>query len=133
MDPVCVSVNISPPIKDKFVCEFSDSDHIRHPKDVELREDFVYIGPEVIYIYTQSMFLFLNRPLYFRVAVCLIFKTSPRANHSNENEFENENENESGRAGETHFIISFEWFRTKTRFDIEAKGDSQMAYLILEN
>ena len=47
MDPVCVSVNIGPPIKDKFVCEFSDSEHIRHPKDVELREGFVYIGPEV--------------------------------------------------------------------------------------
>ena len=54
MDPVCVSVNIGPPMKDKFVCELSDSDHIRHPKDVKRREGFMYIGPEVIYIFTQS-------------------------------------------------------------------------------
>ena len=61
MDPVCVSVNIGPPTKDKFICELSDSDHIRHPKDVKRREGFMYMGPEVIYIYTQStMFSFLN-------------------------------------------------------------------------
>ena len=60
MDPVCVSVNIGPPIKDKFFCELSDSDHIRHPKDVKRREGFMYIGPEVIYIYAHStMFSFL--------------------------------------------------------------------------
>ena len=61
MDPVCVSVNIGPPTKDKFICELSDSDHIRHPKDVKRREGFMYMGPEVIYIYTQSTMLsFLN-------------------------------------------------------------------------
>ena len=49
-----MSVNIGPPIKDKFTCELSDSDHIRHPKDVKLREGFMYVGPEVIYIFTQS-------------------------------------------------------------------------------
>jgi len=26
--------------------------------------------------------------------------------------------------------ISFEWFRTKTRFETEAKGNSKMAYYI---
>ena len=61
MDPVCVSVNIGPPTKEKFICELSDSDHIRHPKDVKRREGFMYMGPEVIYIYTQStIFSFLN-------------------------------------------------------------------------
>ena len=54
MDPVCVSVNIDPPTEDKFICELSDSDHIRHPKDLQRREGFMYIGPEVIYVYTQS-------------------------------------------------------------------------------
>ena len=39
---------------------------------------------------------------HFQVALCLSFKTSPRANHSNENEFDL---HENGRAGETHFQI----------------------------
>ncbi|XP_078352232.1 uncharacterized protein LOC144636904 [Oculina patagonica] len=46
LDPVCVSVNIGPPTEDRFICEFSDSDHIRHPKDLKRREGFVYIGTE---------------------------------------------------------------------------------------
>ena len=50
MDPVCESVNIGPPVKDKFICELSDLDHIRHPKDLMRRDGFMYIGPEVIYI-----------------------------------------------------------------------------------
>ena len=49
------------------------------------------------------MFSVINRPLQFRVAVCLIFKTSPRVNHSNENEFDL---HENGRTGETHFHIN---------------------------
>ena len=64
MDPVCVSVNIGPPIKDKFTCELSDSDHIRHPKDVKLREGFMYVGPEVIYIFTRSAYFGLLRILF---------------------------------------------------------------------
>ena len=44
-------------------------------------------------------------------------------NHSNENEFDL---HENVRARETHF--SYERFRTKTRFETEAKGNSEMAY-----
>ena len=44
-------------------------------------------------------------------------------NHSNENEFDLY---ENGRASENSF--SYEWFRTKTHFDTEAKGNSEMAY-----
>ena len=75
MDPVCVSVNIGPPMKDKFICELSDSDHIRHPKDVKRREGFMYMGPEVIYIYTQStMFSFLNLILAHFIAIQIELK-----------------------------------------------------------
>jgi len=46
MDPVCVSVNISPPTDEKFICELSDSDHMKHPEDFKKREGFLYIGTE---------------------------------------------------------------------------------------
>ena len=42
-------------------------------------------------------------------------------NHSNENKFDL---HENGCAGETHFHI--EWFRMKTRFDPEEKGNSEL-------
>jgi len=48
MDPVCVSVNIGPPTDEKFICELSDSDHMKHPEDFKKREGFLYIGTEVI-------------------------------------------------------------------------------------
>jgi len=31
----------------------------------------------------------------------------------------------------TVHIFSYEWFRTKTRFDAEAKDNSEMTYLLL--
>ena len=48
MDPVCVSVNIGPPTDEKFICELSDSDHMKHAEDLKKREGFLYIGTEVI-------------------------------------------------------------------------------------
>ena len=48
MDPACVSVNIGPPTDEKFICELSDSDHMKHAADLEKREGFLYIGTEVI-------------------------------------------------------------------------------------
>jgi len=47
MDPVCVSVNIGPPTHEKFICELSDSDHMKHPEDLKKREGSLYIGTEV--------------------------------------------------------------------------------------
>ena len=47
MDPVCISVNIGPPTDEKFICELSDSDHMKHPADLKMREGFLYIGTEV--------------------------------------------------------------------------------------
>ena len=47
MDPVCVSVNIGPSTDEKFICELSDSDHMKHPEDLKKREGFLYIGTEV--------------------------------------------------------------------------------------
>ncbi|KAL9969258.1 hypothetical protein ACROYT_G021454 [Oculina patagonica] len=46
MEPVCVSMNIGPPIKDEFICELSYSDHLLHPNDVKPREGFMYLGTE---------------------------------------------------------------------------------------
>ena len=51
IDPVCVSINIGPVIKDRFICELRDSDHNKHFKDMKLREDFFYMGTEVIYLH----------------------------------------------------------------------------------
>ena len=48
IDPVCVSVNVGPVIKDRFICELSDSDHNEHYKDMRSREGFMYVGTEVI-------------------------------------------------------------------------------------
>ena len=47
MDPMCVSVNIGPPTDEKFICELSDSDHMKHPEDLKKREGYLYIGSEV--------------------------------------------------------------------------------------
>ena len=47
MDPVCVSVNIGPSTDEEFICELSDSDHMKHPADLKKREGFLYIGTEV--------------------------------------------------------------------------------------
>ncbi|XP_078381972.1 uncharacterized protein LOC144664667 isoform X4 [Oculina patagonica] len=46
MEPVCVSMNIGPPIQDEFVCELSNSDHLLHPNDLKQREGFMYLGTE---------------------------------------------------------------------------------------
>jgi len=48
MDPVCVSVNIGPPADEKFICELSDSDHMKHPEDPKKRKGFLYISTEVM-------------------------------------------------------------------------------------
>ncbi|XP_078374485.1 uncharacterized protein LOC144658031 [Oculina patagonica] len=42
----CVSFNLGPPIKDRIVCELSDSDSTKHPEDLKPREGFVYRGTE---------------------------------------------------------------------------------------
>ncbi|XP_078374812.1 uncharacterized protein LOC144658279 [Oculina patagonica] len=42
----CVSFNLGPPIKDRMVCELSDSDSTKHPEDLKPREGFVYRGTE---------------------------------------------------------------------------------------
>ena len=60
IDPVCVSVNIGPVIKDRFICELSDSDHNKHYKDMKRREGFFYMGTEVIYLHEVDDILFLN-------------------------------------------------------------------------
>ncbi|XP_078374760.1 uncharacterized protein LOC144658240 isoform X2 [Oculina patagonica] len=40
----CVSFNLGPPIKDRMVCELSDSDSTKHPEDLKPREGFAYRG-----------------------------------------------------------------------------------------
>ncbi len=45
----CVSFNLGPPIKDRMVCELSDSDGTKHLEDLKPREGFVYRGTEVRY------------------------------------------------------------------------------------
>ena len=57
------------------------------------------------------------------VALCLFFKTSLCANLSYDNEFDLHG-NEPVGGGH----ISYEWFPTKTHFEIEAKDNSEMAY-----
>ena len=48
MDPVCASDNIGPPTDEEFICELSDSDHMKHPADLKKQKGFLYIGTEVI-------------------------------------------------------------------------------------
>lgn len=43
----CVSINIGPAIKNRVLCQLSDSDHIRHPGDLKPLEGFMYRGTEV--------------------------------------------------------------------------------------
>ncbi|KAL9970887.1 hypothetical protein ACROYT_G023340 [Oculina patagonica] len=42
----CVSFNLGPPIKDRMVCELSDSDSTKHPEDFKPQEGFVHRGTE---------------------------------------------------------------------------------------
>ena len=57
MDPVCVSVNIGPSTDEEFICELSDSDHMKHPEDLKKQEGFLYIGTEVIkFLWAEDIF-----------------------------------------------------------------------------
>ena len=47
MERKCVSVNIGPTIKDKVICELSDSDHFQHQDDIKPRPGWTYRGTEV--------------------------------------------------------------------------------------
>ena len=47
MERHCMSINIGPTIKDRVLCQLSDSDRILHPDDLRLREGFTYRGTEV--------------------------------------------------------------------------------------
>ena len=47
MERSCVSFNVGPPIKDRVVCELSDSDHTQHPEDLKPRQSVVYRATEV--------------------------------------------------------------------------------------
>jgi len=43
------------PIKNnKVICELSDSDHLSHPEDLEVRPGFTYTGSEVRDSYSVS-------------------------------------------------------------------------------
>ncbi|XP_078374751.1 uncharacterized protein LOC144658233 isoform X1 [Oculina patagonica] len=42
----CVLFNLGPPIKDRMVCELSDSDSTKHPEDLKPRDGFVHRGTE---------------------------------------------------------------------------------------
>ncbi len=76
----CVSINIGPPINDKVLCQLSDSDHIRHPEDLQPLEGFMYRGTEVRNsksIKGVLVFLFVPRLLVARVVkkalFCILF------------------------------------------------------------
>ena len=43
----CVSFNLGPPVKDRMVCELSNSDDTLHPEHLIPREGFVYRGTQV--------------------------------------------------------------------------------------
>ena len=47
MERKCVSVNIGPTIRDKVICELSDSDHLQDPGDLKPRPGWTYRGTEV--------------------------------------------------------------------------------------
>ena len=47
MESHCLSINIGPLMKDRIVCELSDSDHTLHPEDLTPRAGFTYTGTEV--------------------------------------------------------------------------------------
>lgn len=45
MEDTCVSINIGL-LKGRFLCQLSNSDHIKHPGDLENEEGFTYRGRE---------------------------------------------------------------------------------------
>lgn len=69
MQQECVSVNIGPPVNEKFFCELSDSDHVQHSRDLKRRCNWTYRGIEV-------WFVFLNKTkIIKRVLVMVVKKT----------------------------------------------------------
>ena len=54
MEQKCRSINIGQVRKDKVLCQLSDSDHSKHPKDIKPMDDFFYLGIEVRSL-TQSL------------------------------------------------------------------------------
>ena len=47
MEDRCKSINMGPEVKDKVLCQISDSDHVQHPNDLKPTEGFTYRGMEV--------------------------------------------------------------------------------------
>ena len=47
MESNCLSFNLGPQTNEKWVCELSNSDHMRHPGDMKTRQGFFYRGTEV--------------------------------------------------------------------------------------
>ena len=54
MEQKCRSINIGQVRKDKVLCQLSDSDQLKHPNDIKLMDDFLYLGIEVRSL-TQSL------------------------------------------------------------------------------
>ena len=47
MEGKCVSFNIGPAVNDQVLCQLSDSDHTRHPGDLQPSDGFSYTATEV--------------------------------------------------------------------------------------
>ena len=54
MEQRCRSINIGQVRKDEVLCQLSDSDQSKHPKDIKPMDDFLYLGIEVRSL-TQSL------------------------------------------------------------------------------
>ena len=55
MERKCVSVNIGPTIKEKVICELSDSDRLQHPDDIKPRPGWTYRGTQVRSLNVMTM------------------------------------------------------------------------------
>ena len=66
MEDRCKSINMGPEVKDKVLCQISDSDHVQHPNDLKPTEGFTYRGMEVSK--KSSVFEFANFKSIFVIA-----------------------------------------------------------------
>jgi len=83
MEDNCVSINMGPPVKDKVLCQLSDSDHMRHPEDLKPQEGFTYRGTEVTHLSTNSYFCHstLIDVMSFNDISCILIRTHALATH----------------------------------------------------
>ena len=89
MEDRCKSINMGPEVKDKVLCQISDSDHVQHPNDLKPTEGFTYRGMEVskkisVFEFATFKSSFVNRAKKVTESQCLFRMELENKNRSNE-------------------------------------------------